>query len=564
MATSLRILLITGEQSFNEIQQIANKVNGEKDLNIHCEIRMVSVDVSAFITPEHVTELCIPFTEENYDFALIPGFTTWDSSILKDKIQIPVYKGTRFSGDLYDLLCHIRELKLPTKKAADHLLQTRSRQKIQEYVENLGETFFTQGQPISGSRVLQFVTPNGRRILTGGDFPPLLFAEIVDAPKLSESEIMEKVHYYMDSGANVIDIGMIFGQSHPDLIRKIVPKIKNTCDILVSIDSVRIDEIVAGIESDVDIILSIDGENIDSFLEYSENHQIKRDLGIVLIPLDGPNHTAIENPTAKAEFLISLAKNLRNHGFNNIFYDSLLKNPISPGLMDSLHCYYIHNEIVQQQPEIYYPTFMGLHNVFELVDADSSGMISLLSLIASELNCAGIFTTEFSPKTLGSIRETRKSIDFAYFAKISKSPPTSLGLDAFFVKSKRRSLSRTEEPSIILNLHTNEISQENLKELISPDDKFIHDTTGYFKIYINHLTRLIEVIFIPFDETKKRLNLTGPLLLKGRSAEHLYKTIHQLGLVTEISHAFYLGKELSKAEYALHVNAPYFEDTELE
>ena len=443
-------------------------------------------------------------------------------------------------------------------------MRNRSQQKIEKYIKLLTKAYSTKGQLKTGPRVLHFTSPGGERILTGGKFPPLLIAEIVDCPKLSDEEILEKTKYFIQSGAQVIDLGMIFGQSHPYQIRRIVPLIKKNYDILVSVDSVKIEEIIAGIESGVDLILSLDGGNINEFLEYMQRFHVDRNLGLVLIPLEGSSHKAITDPKKKAEFLISLAKRLTSYGFTNIMYDALLKSPISPGMMDSLYAYQVLNKKLKLESELHYPSFIGLHNVFELVDADTSGIITLLTLIAQELDCAGVFTTEFSPKTLGSIRDTKRSIDLAFLAKISKSPPTNMGLDGFTVKSKRKSLSRTEEASIVVDISTNTVPKGTLQNLIEQDYKFIHDTTGYFKFYVDHTSRLIEALFLPFDITKKRLGLKGKLLLKGITAESIYKTIDKLGLVKEISHAFYVGKELSKAEYSLAVNAAYFEDTDLD
>ena len=564
MTELLRILLITGEKSYDEIQQIAAKTNMQQNFGLLCDVVKAPVDVSAFIQPKHVISLCSNLSKGEYALILVPGFTTWDTNAIVDKISIPVFKGTRFSGDLFDLLIHIRDINLPTKKAADYLLRNRSQQKIENHIEILTKVYSTKGQLKTGPRVLHFTDLYGSTILTGGKFPPLLIAEIVDCPKLSDEEILEKAGYFIQSGAQVIDLGMIFGQSHPDLIRRIVPLIKKNCKILVSVDSIQIEEIIAGIESGVDLILSIDGGNINEFLEYMQRFHVNRNLGLVLIPLEGSSHKAITEPEKKAEFLISLAKRLTSCGFTNIMYDALLKSPISPGMMNSLYAYQVLNEKLQSEPELHYPTFIGLHNVFELVDADTSGMITLLSLIAQELDCAGVFTTEFSPKTLGAIRDTKRSIDLAYLANISKSPPTNMGLDGFTVKSKRKSLSRTEEASIVVDISTNSTPKGTLQNLIEQDYEFIHDSTGYFKFYIDHISGLIEAQFIPFETTKERLSINGNLLIKGKTAESIYKTIDKLGLVKEISHAFYVGKELSKAEYSLHVNAAYFEDTDLE
>ena len=139
-----------------------------------------------------------------------------------------------------------------------------------------------------------------------------------------------------------------------------------------------------------------------------------------------------------------------------------------------------------------------------------------------------------------------------------------LGIDAFTVKSKRKSLTRTEKTEEVVDVSTNRFPQGIIQNLIEKDYEFIHDTTGYFKIYVDHHAQMIEALFLPFDTTKERIGITGSLLLTGKTAESIYKTIDKLGLVKEISHAFYVGKELSKAEYALHINAAYFEDTDIE
>ncbi len=215
-------------ESLGEIRQIATKTNTQKELALHCDVVKAPVDVSAFIQPKHVISLCSGFSKDDYHFILLPGFTTWDTHVIAEQVAIPVFKGTRFSGDLFDLLVNIRDIELPTKKAADYLIRNRSQQKIDKHIKLLTKIYSTKGQLKTGPRVLTFTSPSGETILTGGKFPPLLIAEIVDCPKLTEEEILEKTRYFIDSGAQVIDLGMIFGQSHPDLIRRIVPLIKKS------------------------------------------------------------------------------------------------------------------------------------------------------------------------------------------------------------------------------------------------------------------------------------------------------------------------------------------------
>ncbi len=44
-----------------------------------------------------------------------------------------------------------------------------------------------------------------------------ILAEIVNAPRMSEKEIIEKAFYFRDSGADIIDIGGDLNQPFPHL-----------------------------------------------------------------------------------------------------------------------------------------------------------------------------------------------------------------------------------------------------------------------------------------------------------------------------------------------------------
>jgi len=48
--------------------------------------------------------------------------------------------------------------------------------------------------------------------------------------------------------------------------------------------------------------------------------------------------------------------------------------------------------------------------------------------------------------------------------------------------------------------------------------------------------------------------------LKGKTAESIYVEIMELGLVTRLDHAAYLGRELAKAEVALRTGKEYVQD----
>ena len=50
-------------------------------------------------------------------------------------------------------------------------------------------------------------------------------------------------------------------------------------------------------------------------------------------------------------------------------------------------------------------------------------------------------------------------------------------------------------------------------------------------------------------------------ILKGTTAEMLYKKIIEMRLITRLDHAAYLGSELEKAEIALNIGKNYVQDS---
>lgn len=53
------------------------------------------------------------------------------------------------------------------------------------------------------------------------------------------------------------------------------------------------------------------------------------------------------------------------------------------------------------------------------------------------------------------------------------------------------------------------------------------------------------------------------VVIKGRTAREILQTAIDLGLVSRLDHAAYLGRELEKAEIALKLGRCYMQDVEL-
>ena len=79
------------------------------------------------------------------------------------------------------------------------------------------------------------------------------------------------------------------------------------------------------------------------------------------------------------------------------------------------------------------------------------------------------------------------------------------------------------------------------------------DEKGYFRIYINHYTKKIYVLFY---SNEHKLNQT----FIGDDAESLSKKIIQFKLTENLYHLNYLGRELNKAENCLLMGKSYIQD----
>jgi len=83
------------------------------------------------------------------------------------------------------------------------------------------------------------------------------------------------------------------------------------------------------------------------------------------------------------------------------------------------------------------------------------------------------------------------------------------------------------------------------------------DPKGFFVITIDPKNNKIVVEHYDYRRRIKKK-------ISGDSAEALYKTIVEKGLVSQLDHAAYLGYELGKAETALNKGLNYTQDKKLE
>lgn len=371
-------------------------------------------------------------------------------------------------------------------------------------------------------------------LIIGRNLPPPIIAEIVNCTNKSDKSIIKKAQHYINSGADIIDIGCVSSKPNPIKVKEIIQILRKNFNSLLSIDSMETSEILAAVDGKIDMILSMDIGNYKDFID------IPKDIPIVILPTNIKEGNFPKNPGIRIEKLQSLTKKLIDHGFTKLIADPLLETPIIPGISNSLETYFLYKKLPLKDQ---LPLFFGISNVVELMDIDSVGINGLLASIAVELDIGVLFTVEHSTKLFGGVRELKDSVKLNYLAKYKKTPPINQGLSVFKAKGKLSQKVRkiNEQDAIIIN-------QLNFD--------YKADEKGYFKIYVNLYHKKIYVL--QFSNKHKLLyTLIGP------DAETLSKKIIELHMTESLSHVNYIGRELKKAEICMMIGKPYIQDEKI-
>ncbi|ATW24040.1 DUF6513 domain-containing protein [Candidatus Formimonas warabiya] len=324
--------------------------------------------------------------------------------------------------------------------------------------------------------------------------PIRILAEIVDAPRMSLKQILEKAFYYRNSGADIIDLGGDIHQPFPDLA-KVIKALKGE-GLQVSIDSHQKEDILAASAAGVDLVLSLTSQNIDIAKVLS--------CPAVVIPDDGVDLASLYHNMEKLE-----------HWHVPYLVDPILP-PLTLGLAQGIERYI---RVRRDHPDC--EMLMGLGNVTELVDADSTGINALMVGIAGELQIHYLLTTEVSHRARGSVREISLARRLMHRAITEERVPKHLD----------DSLLTIKDPA------GNSFGEPDLLEM----QKVVRDKN--FRIFVDDQIYLFN----------------AHCFLRGSSAQELFSQLE----IENPKHAFYLGQELGKAEIALGLGKRYVQDDPL-
>jgi dihydropteroate synthase-like protein len=373
-----------------------------------------------------------------------------------------------------------------------------------------------------------------RELAFGKDFPMRVMAEIVDAPLISYDKIQRLAKSYVDSGAAIIDVGMIAGESRPDYAKRAVEAVKSIVNVPVSIDTINPVEAREAVSAGADLILSVDAGNVKEMAAFA------CDVAVVCIPTNQREGYFPKKVTERVAFLEKIIAKAKKLGINRILAD-LIVEPTNV-----LSSFISFREFAERNPDV--PLFLGASNFTELIDADSLGVNAVLACLSSEVGASVLLATENSPKTKGTVREMVTASKMMFLAKKRSSVPKDLGFDLLVLKDKRLlgepyNIEIESEIPVIL-------TTENLE----PE---IMDEKGLFKIEVNHNNGKIIAIHIFTNQDKPSL------IIKGETAENIFSKIEEMNLITRFDHAAYLGRELAKAEIALKTGKEYIQDNKL-
>jgi dihydropteroate synthase-like protein len=518
---NLKALLITGLLAKKAVERYS------QESSVETKVFAMKVPVAALLSPQQIAKAIKKERVKDFDVILVPGLMRGDTSIIADAVGISTFKGSRYAADLPTVLNALGRIELSTVTPACDLLKEELRQKalieLDEVEKNRDALLKKSGNILIGG------------LAVGRDFPMRVLAEIVDAALMPTGEIQRLAKHFVEMGADLIDVGMVSGESRPLDAKRAVEAVKRVVHVPVSIDTLDPNEIKEAVAAGADLILSVDAGNVEYVAPLAS------DMAAVVIPTNQKEGVFPTKAIDRIRFLEEILENARQLGMKWLMADLILE---PSNVLESLVAF---RDFGVRHPDV--PLFVGVSNVTELFDADSVGVNALLARLSSEVNASMLLATEKSSKAQGTVREEAIAAKMMFLAKKRGSVPKDLGIDLLVLKDKRKHEETYDE---VLEADA-QVTMAG--EAVEPANV---DPQGVFRITVDRKPETIVALHFTTAVTDK-----PTMIIKGKTAEAVYAQIMEMGLVTRLDHAAYLGRELAKAEIALRVGKDYVQDAVL-
>ncbi len=329
-----------------------------------------------------------------------------------------------------------------------------------------------------------------------GAYGVKILAEIVDAYELSLEQILARAEYFRASGADIIDLGCPVEGDFPG-VETVVAALKER-GFVVSLDTFNSEDSLRADRAGLDYLLSVNSRN----LELARQLRCK----VVVIPDFDQGLDSLERNIAQLE------------AWHVPYIIDPILNPISFGFTESLHRFY---ETRRRHPQA--EMLMGLGNLTELTDADSTGINAVMAGIITELGINYVLTTEVISWARGAVRELDLARKLMYYACQNHVLPKHLDDGLLTVKDP------PYEP----------YTEAELRAMQAK----VRDRN--FRIFTDR-----ENIYV----------FNNQVFIKSTDIQAIFA---QLGVTDDASHAFYLGRELQKAALAVQLGKRYMQEEDL-
>ncbi|KND62423.1 hypothetical protein BVER_01631c [Candidatus Burkholderia verschuerenii] len=324
-----------------------------------------------------------------------------------------------------------------------------------------------------------------------------IFAEIVDAPRLDLDGIATRAREYRRQGADVIDIGCLPETPFPHL-EDAVAMLKEQ-GYRVSVDSMVDDELGRGGRAGADYVMSL---NFDTLWIANEIASTP-----ILVPREPSDVASLDEAIE--------AMTRRNRPF---LADPIL-DPIPFGLAKSIARYVSLRERYENVP-----IMMGIGNVTELTEADTTGINAVLFGMAAELRIAAVLTTSVSLHARRAVREADVARRIMHASRETQTLPKGISGDLSALHAKRPFPYDANEIAAFADA----VRDPNFRVQVSADGIHVYNRDGH------------HVENDPFA---------------------LYP---KLAVENDGGHAFYLGVQLARAEIAWQLGKRFDQDQALD
>jgi dihydropteroate synthase len=344
----------------------------------------------------------------------------------------------------------------------------------------------------------EFFGHDAQRPADYGAYDIEILAEINYAPLLPRGDLLAQARRLQNDGADIIDLGCDPGSTWTgvgDAVRALRAE-----EMRVSIDSFNDLEVCAAVEAGAELVLSVNSTNLDA----------ARSWGCEVV--------AVPDVPATLDALDRTIERLAAWGVP--FRIDPVIEPIGFGFAASLGRYF---DVRRRYPDA--AMLMGVGNLTELTEVDSTGVNVMLLGICQELGIRSVLTTQVINWCQSCVRELDLARRLVHYAVLQRVLPKHLD----------SSLVTLRDPKL------QEFGVDTLRELAS---------------------RITDRNFRLFAERGLLHVMNYKMRLQGIDPFALFEQMLQKETI-DPSHAFYLGYELAKAVNALTLGKNYIQDQAL-